>query len=856
MPSWPWISSSHKLSREETCPGNLQETPTIAMGDTWLIFLTAELAIFIALVARHLWYLAGKKKSYLDIGPHFTYCQERHADCMNWLLVIGACLCVMHYSLNSLVYRISTVFRPLVLRQPRLIPVQGVEQKADWYVGTPGAHEPCFELLAPFLLPGWYMLELQIQSSSTAGNALIHISNSQNKPHQGLQAFLPYTNAKGTKRIIFIGLKCKNLKLYPVEGKKDPDLKFAVNDLRLVPLLPFHARELMLQRLKAKHPEFQGQSSKSIINRVCTVRELKRHYDRTFVRHLDHLHDYQEWIRQHEAQVGQGIVQQSLDPAEDRAPRAQARQGPSIAAVIIGGKEADQASLGLTLKSLGQQERPCEEVVLVCEDPGDWVKHLGSLAGPFLSAPRLLSRNPELTSLAGDFLLLLQPGDVLDPQALSQVARELTQRPKAEIVYSDHDHLDQQGRRCQPVFKPDWNPELLLSRNYISRMCLLRRDLVLQARADGLKPGLDEQYALLLACAALARQENIVHIPRILCHQGPSAARGAGQAKPGMVEPGIKQALEYFLARRGWQATIEPGPIPGSNRLKYLLPEPAPLVSILIPTKDQPALLRTCITSILDSTSYPEYELLILDNQSREPESRQLLQELQEHPRIRVLAWDRPFNYSAINNFGAQQARGEILALLNNDLEVISRQWLREMAGHACRPGIGCVGAKLLYPDRTIQHGGVILGLGGVAGHAHRHFWADQPGYTHRLLLTQNMSAVTGACLVIHRQVYQDLGGLDTRFAVAYNDVDLCLRVRQAGYQNLWTPYAQLYHYESKSRGRANTPEKRAQFESEQAMMKEVWGHILYRDPCYNPNLSLEFEDFSLRNCRELPKGS
>jgi GT2 family glycosyltransferase len=267
---------------------------------------------------------------------------------------------------------------------------------------------------------------------------------------------------------------------------------------------------------------------------------------------------------------------------------------------------------------------------------------------------------------------------------------------------------------------------------------------------------------------------------------------------------------------------------------------------LLIPTRDRADLLEQCIDSILEKTTYPNYEIVVIDNGSIEPETLEYFDKATKDRRVRVVRYDRPFNYSAINNFGASHARGEVIGLLNNDVQVIDGDWLREMVSHAWRPEIGVVGAMLYYPNDTIQHAGVILGIGGVAGHSHVGLPRGCPGDKHRAALAQSMSAVTAACAVLRAEVFREVGGLDESLQVAFNDVDLCLRVRERGYRNLWTPFAELYHHESASRGYEDTPEKLVRFRREENLMQERWGRALLREPAYNPNLSVTAAPFSL----------
>jgi len=296
----------------------------------------------------------------------------------------------------------------------------------------------------------------------------------------------------------------------------------------------------------------------------------------------------------------------------------------------------------------------------------------------------------------------------------------------------------------------------------------------------------------------------------------------------------------------GERATAEFGPLPNTYRLRWRIPGSRPLVSLLIPTRDQRAILETCIESITAKTEYRNFEILIVDNQSRSADSLEYLAMLEKRGVARVLRFDAPFNFSAINNFAARHARGSILGLLNNDLEVLEGSWLEEMVSHAVRPEIGAVGARLLYPDRTIQHGGIVLGIGGVAGHAHKYAASEAPGYFSRAQLVYNVSAVTAACLLIRHETFENVGGLDESFPIAFNDVDFCLRVRELGLRNLWTPFATLLHHESKTRGQEDTAGKRARFRGEMERMISRWGEVLRNDPAYNPNLTLESEDFSL----------
>ena len=349
--------------------------------------------------------------------------------------------------------------------------------------------------------------------------------------------------------------------------------------------------------------------------------------------------------------------------------------------------------------------------------------------------------------------------------------------------------------------------------------------------------------------------DRIVHIPKILYHwraiPGSTALQLSEKNYP--VEA-ARRALADHFKRRG--EDVELVPVPGDHwRIKRRLPSAVPSVSLIIPTRNRLEFIQPCVESILAKTTYPDYEILIVDNQSDDPATLAwldaIVQPTGDRPgrasRVRVVHNDAPFNFSAICNHGVREARGALIGLLNNDLEVITSDWLEEMVSHVLRPEIGCVGAMLYYPNDTIQHAGVVLGIGGVAGHAFRDFPRGTEGKFNRARLVQNYMAVTAACLLVRKSVYAEVGGFDEdTLAVAFNDVDFCLKVAAAGYRNLWTPYAEFYHHESASRGVDDTPEKAERFRSEVELMLRRWGPALQNDPAYNPNLTLELNDFSL----------
>lgn len=458
--------------------------------------------------------------------------------------------------------------------------------------------------------------------------------------------------------------------------------------------------------------------------------------------------------------------------------------------------------------------------------------------------------NSALAMATGAYVALLDHDDALPEHALAHVAKAIQDNPELQLIYSDEDKLNNEGRRIDPHFKSDWNRDLFYSQNYITHFSVIDRSIM--THINGFRVGYEgaQDYDLLLRVIAQIPDENIHHIAKILyhwrAHEGSTAM--AAEAKSYTHIAG-KRALEDFMRENEPAGvTVNDGKIENMFHVSWPLPEILPKVSIIIPTRDYLGVLRTAVISILEKTSYSNYEIVIVDNGSVEQETLDWFATMQaQHENLRVLRYDAPFNYSAINNFAVEQVHSDIIALVNNDIEVISPDWLNEMAGHALRDDIGCVGAKLYFSNGQIQHGGVIIGIGGMAGHAHKYFDGHHHGYFSRLFATQNLSAVTAACLVMRRSVFLEVGGLDAEnLAVAFNDVDLCLKVQAAGYRNLWSPYAELFHHESISRGGEDTPEKKARFQEEVDFSVDKWKPQQVCDRYYNPNLSQEREDFSL----------
>ena len=478
-------------------------------------------------------------------------------------------------------------------------------------------------------------------------------------------------------------------------------------------------------------------------------------------------------------------------------------------------------------------------------------RQLLTLRGP--AGPR---RGPALWEIG-----IIPDGALLRPNALLELAMTIALHPAAELIYSDEDKIDHHGARSNPFFKTDWNSQLFLGQNYINHLGVYRTSLLREI--GGFREGYEgsQDYDLALRCVELLRADQVRHIPRILYHwrmaEGSLAA--IPDAKP-YAKEAARRAIADSLKRRGVKARVVPCPEnPQSHRVIYEMPDPAPLVSIIIPTRDNVALLERCIKSIREQTDYLRVEIIIVDNGSTDTKTLEFLRVLEEEKIARVLRDNGQFNFSRLSNRGAGEATGAILAFMNDDVEADERGWLKEMVSQVARQEAGAVGARLWYPNGTLQHGGVIVGLGGVAGVAYYGVPRGHPGYFNRAWLQQNYSVVTAACMLVRKTVFEEAGRFDeAHLGISFNDVDLCLELRKRGFEIVWTPYANLIHRESSSRGHPSTLAQQQQFFREATYMQQKWGAELLCDPFYSPNFSLHWPGFDFawpprwKNCGEL----
>jgi len=447
--------------------------------------------------------------------------------------------------------------------------------------------------------------------------------------------------------------------------------------------------------------------------------------------------------------------------------------------------------------------------------------------------------NDGIAMATGDYVAFLDHDDLLRPHSLSWVVATINQHPNSVVLYSDEDKLTPDGRRFSPYFKPDFDPLLLLAQNYMTHLFVVRRAELLAIR--GQRTGLDgsQDWDLALRITEAVREDQIRHIPAILYHwrmiEGSTAVRV--QLKPDAQRAGL-QAVEEALERRGIDARLEPV-LEASYHLVHFIPTTTVHVAIVIPTRNHADILAQCLES-LEITDYPDYEVVIINNESDEAETLALLEEVATRPRHRVLHYPHPFNYAAMHNWAIGQIDAELICMLNNDTEAINSSWLTEMVGMSMHDNIAAVGALLWFPDHTVQHAGVVLGINGEAGHRYKLSSDDEYGHGGRIMLAQRLSAVTGAAMLVSKSAYNEVGGFDEMFTVSLNDIDLCLKLSQAGYHIGYTPAAQLIHHESKSRGMDTDPTKKGRYGREVIRYWHKWAPQILNDPYHNPNASID----------------
>jgi GT2 family glycosyltransferase len=665
----------------------------------------------------------------------------------------------------------------------------GLRLRADW-VWEVGCQRPTLRLREP-ARPGWYLLTVRLQSETLRSYGLLNRQQGR-----------ILVSGKRRRRLVHIGQRSQATR-FEILGLDDDPL---IAELRLVPQTWWRVRKLMASKLLRLHPAYRKETLKE-----RSFAQQWRDYNQLLSRHNFALVGYDEWIEKVEVPA--------LEAQAERNRLASTEAGSNLASVTF----------AIWLWGKRESKQHCQYSI-------DSVSH--QMPGPYQVLP------PEQQLLSEDqhtWIVFLQAGDQLAPQALARCSAVIQASPNAGVLYADEDKISPIGRRHSPQFKPAWNPDLLYSDPHYSHCWLIRADLCIRAcealSGEGESP---ELYGIALEATALCQGDQILHLPEVLYHRldQPEEPRSSSHTA---------KSLQQFLARHGQYAQVTHHRT-GGHLIHWPLPETPPLVSVIIATRDRGDLLRCCITSLAEhAQGNPPTELILIDNGSSEPATLHYLAHLEQQENVRVLRRPGKFNYAALNNEAVSLARGELVALMNNDVEATHPGWLAAMAGQALRPEIGAVGAKLLFPDGTIQHAGVLLGIGGIAGHAHKYLAAEEDGYQLRLQLAHNLSAVTAATLVVRKALFEAVGGFDAiNFAVNYNDVDFCLRLIKAGYRNLYCPDAVLIHHESKSRGAPTEADIYAQWQRERQAMMNRWGAVLEADPHYSPHLSLLEENLSL----------
>lgn len=518
--------------------------------------------------------------------------------------------------------------------------------------------------------------------------------------------------------------------------------------------------------------------------------------------------DYGRWIRHFDTPDARELA--ALAAWVDGLPRA-----PLVSLIVVRAG-ADDRALERTRRSIQAQIYPASEIVIVDRDAG-------ALRTAFERA-------------GGEYLAVLDAGDRLPPHALAAVVRVFSEQPDTALVYSDEDAAAVDGTREAPRFKPDLDMDLLRATPYLGRLTVFRATAAWDAGGLTDAPGALAEYDLALRVIERTGPETVRHIPCVLCTRD----RAADAVHDARVIHGRLAVVRAHLTRIGAAATatIEAAE-PPVVRVDYALPVSPPRVSVIVPTRNQHRRLAACVESLLTRTRYPYVDLLVIDNGGDDPAALAYLDGLRRGGRVLVRRDDRPFNWAALNNTAAAVTSGEVLCFLNDDVEALTPEWLDIMVAHALRREVGAVGARLWFPDRTLQHGGLVLHPETGATHLHQGLRPGESGYLGRAAITQHLSAVTGACLVVRRSVFVEAGGFDEAFPVDFNDVDFCLRLIERGYRNVWTPYAELTHHQAATRGPYERPDARARFERARRMFIARWGDRVEHDPAFNPNLSL-----------------
>jgi len=753
------------------------------------------------------------------------------------------------YQIKAIQRKILNIWGKLSSVKTELKPTKDIEKlSCDTWLSL--SDDPHFLVKTPKLKKGWYLLyiDLGINQFQTAK---LYPSFTSRKTTEKDSIEFPLKPLKATTRFFYIDSDIKHLLFSPMENSGE----FSVNTFRLVKVPAFYARRRQLTRIYNLHHKYHNTNPKSVKLKLAKHAKAEdmtlqtftqKTYNETFSKQ-DNKKSYQQWITKTEKPKLQKYLNTISYSGENKPTFLILIRTYNTSPEHL--KQCLQSVLNQTYDywkvQILDQESTKKEHIKIINTYVDRDKRI-ALSKQQNNDPHLIKNNEALQLGVEDLTLFLDPNDQLSPHALQITADSFKKNPRAKLIYTDEDKIDESGLRFMPHFKPDWNQDLLYSQNYIGSSVFYKTKLIYGIKNFNIYSTPTQNYDLLLRYTHGLKREEIIHLPWILYHSRTSYTSQSVSKKESKADTRVLQS--FYDENLSGVMVKSINEQPGIYRCTWPLPEKPPLVSLIIPTRDGYAILKTCVDSILEKTTYTNYEILILNNQSKCKKTINYLNQLNTMNNVRVLDWNKAFNYSEINNFGVSQAFGEVIGLVNNDIEVINPSWLTEMVSHTIRPEIGCVGAKLYFPNNTIQHAGVILGLGGGAGHAHKHFSRHDKGYFNRLISVQNYSAVTAACLLIRTSTFKEVGGLnEEHLTIAFNDVDLCLKVNEQGYRNLFTPWAELYHHESISRGAEDTPFKQKRANKEVSYLRRNWPQYISHDPAYNRNLTLTSENFSLK---------
>jgi GT2 family glycosyltransferase len=729
---------------------------------------------------------------------------------------------------------------------PTLIAQNDLVQDGEWWVAT--GDDPYFTLDTGGGRPpsGWSVVRLDAQAEGKPLTPTLYVDEGAGFSQTTMRNISTMAQ-RADGCLVKLPARTRALRLDPLSGRG----RFKINAFTIEPVGRVRAayRRLrpVLDQLMEDPSSARDYARKAmVVARQAGLRGLIRHA----LRERPVSSTYQEWIARFDTLT-----------SEDRvaiAAHIESFEQTPLISVVVPLYETPEALLQLCIESVKNQIYPHWELCLVDDaSPSPHVARIGKLhaskdkrikfARRDINGHIVAATNSALELASGDFVALLDHDDELAPHALYMVAAELNENPDLDLIFSDEDKIDESGHRFDPWFKTDWNYDLMLSQNAVVHLAVYRRSIL--EDIGGFSHGFDgsQDYDLTLRFSERTTPGRIRHVPFILYHwRAISGSVALAPTEKTYPYEAAARAIQAHLDRTGKAATVTQEAHLGYYRVRWAAPAAPPSVAIIIPTKDKADLLRVAIESILKKTSYSNFEIVVVNNRSSEPVTLGYFSEIQKLANVRVVDYDQPYSFAALNNWAVTQTNAPLLAFVNNDIEVISPEWLSEMVNCVLRPEVGAVGAKLYYPNETIQHAGVVVGIGGLAGHPHVGLPRGQAGYFGRAVCAQQFSAVTAACMLMRREVFTEVQGFDEQhFAIAFNDVDICLRVGQAGYSIVWSAHAELFHHESASLGQPSTAERRSQFEMESSNFRRIWAKPIANDPFYNPNLTITGGDFS-----------